>query len=415
MRAATDPLELVADMTRDFAASRDIEATLARALARIADWVGAEAASLFLRDEASGDLTCQACVGPVDITGLRVPAGAGIVGRTVADNSVRMVRDARLDPAFGAAIDQRTGFLTRSVLCAPMAVGAARLGAIELINKRGGGGLFEVADGRLLSALAGSAGLALLNARLAAAMAAQERLTRELELAAEIQRGMLPGPAAEGAAVAGINLPAGAVSGDFFDILTLADGRVAFTIGDVSGKGVNAALLMARTSSLFRCLAKRAAGPARLLAAINAELCETGGLGMFVTMTAGLFEPAGGRVVLANAGHEPALLRRPDGHITALPAAGPPLGIAVDLIGDDLAEDVIELAGGCLYLFTDGLTEAPVAAGGWLGAEGVRRLIADHAGLPASRRPAAMAAAVAGPGTALRDDLTLLLVEDLRP
>ncbi len=115
--------------------------------------------------------------------------------------------------------------------------------------------------------------------------------------------------------------------GTFTTSSTLDDGRIYFSLGDVSGKGMDAALLMSKTASLFRCLGKTLHEPHVLLATINRELCETAIHGMFVTMACGLFDPASGEVQLANAGHEPPLLHARDGSFTATPASAPPLGI----------------------------------------------------------------------------------------
>ena len=101
------------------------------------------------------------------------------------------------------------------------------------------------------------------------------------------------------------------VSGDFYDHFELPDGTIAFAIGDVSGKGLNASLLMAQTASLFRCLGKTMRDPARLMSILNREICETVSRGMFVTMVAGLYDPATGQLRFANAGHLPPLVRRP--------------------------------------------------------------------------------------------------------
>ncbi len=92
--------------------------------------------------------------------------------------------------------------------------------------------------------------------------------------------------------ICGINRPIREVSGDFYDYFELPDGTIAFALGDVSGKGMNAALLMAKTASLFRCLGKTIRDPARLLSILNREICETTSRGMFVTMVAGLYEPS---------------------------------------------------------------------------------------------------------------------------
>ncbi|NJN54268.1 MAG: SpoIIE family protein phosphatase, partial [Anaerolineae bacterium] len=121
--------------------------------------------------------------------------------------------------------------------------------AIEIINKTSGDGLFSRNDLMLLETLTRAAGLAVHNIRLAERIVERERERHELELAAEIQRDLLPPGAAREFPVHGINIPARAVSGDFYDIILLADGRIWFSVGDVSGKGMNAALLMAKTSS----------------------------------------------------------------------------------------------------------------------------------------------------------------------
>ncbi|PKU23979.1 ATP-binding SpoIIE family protein phosphatase [Telmatospirillum siberiense] len=405
-------LDLIAEMSHEFATTRDLHGTFQRGLKRVADFIEAEAASLFLVDDSSGELVCQACVGPVDIIGLRLAPGQGVVGRVVEQNVATIVKDARADPHFGALVDAKTGFVTRSILCAPLSVRGQRLGAIELINKTDGG-LFHPGDRQLLRALGASAALAVVNARLNKAMVDQERMARELELAAGIQRAMLPPEMPDDFPIHGINHPAHEVSGDFFDVLKLADGRIAFAIGDVSGKGFNASLLMTKTCSLFRCLAKSERRPGRLLSVINAELCETASAGgMFVTMAAGVFDPVSGSVLLANAGHEPPLLLQ-DGIFTSFAAAVPPLGIAVDMVPPDMTETWIGLAGGCLYLFTDGLTEAR-CQDALLGAEGVRRLLSEAAGLPPRERLAAVVDRLAPPGSSPRDDLTLLMVEDRR-
>lgn len=408
-----DDLDLIAEMTADFARSRDIEESLRVGLQHIATRMEAEAASLFLMDGDSGELVCHACWGPADVTGLRLPHGKGIVWRSVLRNRPQLVRDTAADPDFAHMIDQATGFSTRTVLCAPMSVRDECVGAIELFNKKGGAS-FDDDDRRILQALATSAALALINARQAAAMAEQEAFRRELALAADIQRAMLPPPQPAGFPIHGVNLAARGVSGDFFDVVALPDDRLAFAIADVSGKGMNAALLMAKTASLFRCLAKRLDGPGALLSAIDSELAETGSAGMFVTMVAGVLDRGSGRVVLANAGHEPPLLLR-DGAIERVDGGMPPLGIDPSLFLSGCPESHVDLAGGTLYLFTDGLTEAKGDDGAMLGTEGVKALLLRHGELSAPERLAAVIADVARDGLALRDDLTMLVVEEVRP
>jgi len=408
-----DHLELLAVMGQDFASSLDIEASLRRAIEHITEYVDAEGGALFILDEKGETLRCHACVGPIEITGLTLRCEQGIVGRCVQKNLGEIVRDVAKDPSFYGKVDAETGFTTRSILCAPMSVKDERIGAIELINKRGGDGLFAESDLHLLQAMSASAALAILNARMAEELVEQERVARELELAAEIQRSLLPQPGTGDFPVAGVNHAARTVSGDFYDFFTLNDGRICFNLGDVSGKGMNAALLMAKTASVFRCLGKTLHQPGKLMGRLNAEICETVTRGMFVTMVGGVYDPATGIVRLANAGHEPPLFRDANGHFTALPAEAPPLGI-MPMIGgaEEFNEVELRLDGGTLYIFTDGVTEGYLEDGRELEVGGLKELIGKHTDLDVSRRLAAVIARINREDAVLRDDLTLLAIDD---
>lgn len=398
---------LLAEMTHDFAVAMNLETTLERGLESIAAHVGAEAGSLWLLENEDREIVCQASVGPSPITGLRLGIDEGIVGKSVRENVCQTVFDVSQDPNFSHKMDDESGFQTRSILCAPMRFSEKVIGAVELINKSGGDGRFSLADAHLLQVLASSAGLAVSNARLAAAQVENERVRRELELAAEIQRSLLPGEDLATNAIHGANVPARTVSGDFFDILPLDNRRIAFCLGDVSGKGMNAALLMAKTASLYRCLARDTDSPGELLARLNDEICDTATRGMFVTMAAGLYDARTGLVRLANAGHEPPLYHAADGSFASLPADAPPLGI---LPGTEFPENDLDLTGGSLYLCSDGLTEAVLADGSQLGQAGLQRMVERFAGKPLRERIDAIMAEVGQ--LDLRDDLTILGVCD---
>lgn len=257
--------------------------------------------------------------------------------------------------------------------------------------------------------------IAELSRRFADSGAMEQALRQELELAAQIQANMRGGQSSADAPALGVSLPARDLSGDFFDIVERNDGLVAFAIGDVAGKGFEAAQLMASSSSLFRRNAWAFLSPAALLAQINTELCRLSrGDGRFVTMIAGLLHPATGCLLLANAGHEPALLHDHQGRFTAIKAASPPLGIEPGLVSPHMSERLMFLAGGSLYLFTDGVTESQ-GPDGMLGDAGLRRLIEDAAHLPPPIRLEALLGRMADPIKPPRDDLTLMIVGDPRP
>lgn len=233
-------------------------------------------------------------------------------------------------------------------------------------------------------------------------------LNREIALAQEIQKSLLPNQDTLADHITGINLPARELSGDFYDFFTLPDGRMYFNLGDVSGKGINAALLMAKTSSLFHCLGKTIHSPGKLMQQINRELCETTTRGMFVAVTAGLYDPASGAVRLVNAGNPPALLVGRNGTHKTFQAESPPLGIATDTA---FPEYELNLSDSGLYLFSDGITEGFIARDETLGIEGLLTLILKVGALPAPTRLEAIVDRIRSAPEPLRDDTTILLVE----
>lgn len=414
LRPGVDYLDLIAGLIEEFSRSEDLEASLALALQRIAEVMDADAAGLFMLvgDYGNTDarIVCRACTGPIDVKGLDLPAHLGIPGRVLAKNRAEIVADAARDPDFIAPQTIGIDYDIRSLICAPLSHRDERYGVIELINPRSPGLLFTARDAEALGALSAAAAFAIRNARLTQELLEQDRLKQELELAAAVQRNLLPTAANDCAPVQGLNIPARGVSGDFYDILPLPDGRVAFALADVSGKGMNAALIMVKAATLFRSLARRTQEPGLLLSRIEHELSGSLAFGMFVTMVVGVYDPRSKLVRLANAGHLPPLRRDASGAFEEYPAAAPPLGIVCKLDRNRYRECSFSIEGGALYLYTDGAIEARRDDGNLLGVEGLQALIADHAALAPGAR---LRAIVAGLGAELRDDLTLLVIEDV--
>ena len=404
---------VIAYVTQQLASTLDIAMTLNNALDRVSTYMQAEAGSIFLleSDHDSASLVCHECIGPVNIKGLRLGKDAGIVGKTVGTQSTQIVRDVANDPSFASAIDADTGFETRSILCAPLLVQGQCIGAIELINKRSGDGLFDGEDVDLVTAIAASAALAIHGARMAQELVEQERVKRELELAREIQSGLLPEVGPSKVPIYGFNHPAREVSGDYFDYLALPDGRIYFSLADVAGKGMNASLLMAKTSSLMRCLARSATSVSNLMRAVNIELCETGRMGYFVTAICGFVDTATGTAVISNAGHMPAILVAEDGDLREYPAMAMPLGIDVEA---EFAEQEIPATKGDLFLYTDGMTESRNTEGEQFGLERLRTIIREQAGTRGNKLTSVVDR-LRAEGFVADDDLTLLQVEMALP
>ena len=254
-----------------------------------------------------------------------------------------------------------------------------------------------------------------LTMRLEQALDERDRLAaeinRDLNLAREIQQSLLPPFREDNYPVNGINISAKILSGDFYDYFELENGDIYFNLGDVSGKGVNAALLMAKTSSLFRCLGKRISDPGKLLSEVNNELCETSVHGMFVTMVAGLYRPASGDIKLVNAGNPPALLFTEDGLCREYEATAPPLGVLRDTL---YTEYEFNLGNGSLYIYSDGVTEGYVDENSMLELSGLFKLISNmDKQQPAQLRLKTIVNQFTQKAQPLRDDVTLLLIENI--
>lgn len=406
-----DPLEqigLLADLSQSFAQSLDIEDTLRTAVGQITEYMAAEAASVFLLDKKGEHLQCRACAGPVNITGLKISTSQGVVGRTFQSDACQLVKDANHDPDFTPVVDKETGFSTRTMVCTPLHSGSAVVGVLQVLNKQGGL-LFDEQDRDALRVLAAPTSLAIHNARMAEDLVEQRRIRKELELARGIQQALLPRKRGHGFPLQGFTLPAREVSGDFYDWFELKDGTIAFTVGDVAGKGIDASLLMSRTLSLLRMAGKESHPPGEWLAKVNDELCETVTHGRFVCAVAGYYKPDEDLAVWASAGFPPALLLESEGRHQAFAAPAPPLGIVTEQV---FPEQSVHMVGGRLHFYSDGVSEARTQTGE-LGVDGLRIVLAAAAQERPGRRMEAIATTLQA--LELRDDTTLLILQGREP
>lgn len=242
------------------------------------------------------------------------------------------------------------------------------------------------------------------------------RLEVELEFARAVQQGLLPDapPSLEGVELAAATLPARFVSGDFYDFITLGERRVAMVIGDVSGKGVSAALLMARLLSDVRHAFARTDDPAEVLATVNDSLVANARQGMFATACCLCVDTSTARLELASAGHLPLAHRSGSGRVTAIGRpSGPPLGV---LAGSRYTSESHALSpGDAVVGYTDGVVEPRDADGTEFGEARLRQLIASYDGLPAhfiEHLHATLAAF--SRGLVQHDDLTVLVLRATR-
>lgn len=239
-------------------------------------------------------------------------------------------------------------------------------------------------------------------------------LRHELESASKIQRSMLPqtppAPVERGEIeIVGRMLPAEEVGGDFYDYFSVPGDRVALAIGDVSGKGMPAALYMAMTRTLMRAAALNGGSPAETIARVNDVLCEDNPHTMFVTAFYGEFDPPTGRLAYCNAGHNPPFLVKTNGGVTRIPpVGGMVLGVRP---GQRFDSGELEFeAGDALVLYTDGVTEAMNSTRELFGEARLVALLDRFAGRPLTEMVAAIyeAVSVFAAGATQHDDVTVL-------
>ena len=236
----------------------------------------------------------------------------------------------------------------------------------------------------------------------------KNRMQKEIEIVGEIQKTLLSKNIKENFPIAGINIPAKVVSGDFYNFSDLSDGKFGFGVADVSGKGIKSSLLMSKASSLYRCLSKTIFSAADLLNLLNSEICETAARGMFVTMLIGIYDSNKKELLLANAGHEPPLIHSKDGKFTNYTEAGPPLGIMSKI---KYKETKIKFSESSMYVFTDGITEMKDPEGNMLESDGFKNYITKYQQTPNHERLNKIVEDIIKSGRIQKDDLTIVVVD----
>jgi sigma-B regulation protein RsbU (phosphoserine phosphatase) len=247
----------------------------------------------------------------------------------------------------------------------------------------------------------------------AESIAAESRLAQELQIAASIQQSMLPKHGSArvpaGIEVAAALVPARQVGGDFYDYFALRDGRLLFAIGDVSDKGIPAALFMARVSGLIRVLASAGEAPEVVLGELNAQLAQGNDACMFVTLVCGILDPRDGMLRFASAGHDAPLLRTAHG-VDVLPAQNGP-AIGIEAVAEYPGTEQRLAPGDTLVLFTDGVSEAATTDGAQFGIERLGELLAQDGDEPARLVQRVVDSLTDGSaGFHVEDDLTLMAI-----
>ncbi|MBX7208958.1 MAG: SpoIIE family protein phosphatase [Verrucomicrobiaceae bacterium] len=344
-----------------------------------------------------------------------VVAGSGPVGRVFATQKPERLSDLLREGGFAGASHESQQQTT--VMIGPLVSGNRKLGVLA-VAANAGRRAYTQNDFEVFNSLAEQSAFALANAMAHQEAHAKKQIEAELRNASEIQRILLPegDPALDGFVIAGKNIPARVLSGDYYDYIPLDASRFGVVIADVSGKGTAAALITAMCRSVLRSNAALSSSPAAVLAAVNRLLHPDIREDMFISMIYLVLDRATGEVSLARAGHTyPLLWRHRTNAVEEIKSGGLAVGIDRGDVFERVTKDCSFAMepGDCLLLYTDGVNEATDSRGDEFGEERIKRTLAALA-------PQGARAVVSGlidevgsflDGVRSHDDITLIALQ----
>jgi phosphoserine phosphatase RsbU/P len=405
-------LTLLYEVSREITSILDREELLRRTAQRVKKLVNYHVFSVMLWNEKTEHLESLFAMrfGDTIPSRLRIPLHQGLTGTAAGERRVLRVNDTLEDPRY---IKCDVGYDTRSELVVPLLLQDRLIGVIDLESTEANA--FTAEHERMLATLGSYIAIALENARLyEEARQNEQRLQQDLSMAREIQRQLLPTGARE---VPGLDLAASYCSarelgGDFYDFLPYGEGRLALTLGDVSGKGTAAALYGSLAIGILReHVVEHPCRPAEMLAMLNSRLHAARLDSRFIASVFSIYDAGTRRLTIANAGAPYPLLVR-DGTVQPIRLAGIPLGLFADT---QYEEATLDLQPGDAVLFaSDGILEAENAEREEFGSE---RLAAVLSSTSVTNTASEIAESIldatdefSGPGVTAHDDRTLLVL-----
>jgi sigma-B regulation protein RsbU (phosphoserine phosphatase) len=366
-------LESLYDVGLSVAGNLDLESLADDILMKSVSLLNARSGTLVVRPGASSDGEPEVFIRSIGTPLIDVGTAQDPAGRVLVCNR----REDR-PPSLAAAPAEK-------LLAVPISSDGRPLGLLVVAdkeNRAGGIDDFGPADARILSLFGNQAAIALENARLHREMVEKEKMEREIEIAASIQRTILPTtlPAVSGVLLAAGNRPTKQVGGDFYDVYPLPDGSVAFCVADVSGKGIPAALLVSTVHACIHLLVEAGACDLTgLVARINRHLGRFSATRKFVTLFVAVFDPKDRSLRYVNAGHNPGIWLSETG-VSLLPSGGVPIGMFE--VARQVESRVVLAPGDVVVLYSDGITEAADSKDEEFGMERLTALLEAGRALP---------------------------------
>lgn len=409
-----DLLALISKVGIALLSSSGLQETLDQVAKLVFDAVPAERCVIMLKDERSdgGMSVASARVRGREEPPETVRISSLVLGEVMTKRNSVLTSDAQHDPRYASQTIALQGI--RSVLAVPLTVDGDHVFGIVYADSPIASSTFGEEHLNILTTLASVAAIRVENARLLEARLEQERYERELALATEIQQRFQPStqPSVPGYEFQGVSFSCYEIGGDYYDFIQRDGGRrIVIALGDVSGKGTAAALLM---SSLHAAIHAQVAAEQPLLGIpgrVNSYLVENTPANRFVTLFLGELDPSDGSIEFVNAGHNPPLLGRVGGEVVELPSGGLPLGLlaATDYEGAKVHME----PGDVLVIYSDGVTEAMNVEGEEFGTQRLIEVIRESASGSASEVRDRIESAVSAFTTTAQttDDITIVIVK----
>lgn len=305
--------------------------------------------------------------------------GEGIVGQVAKTGEPVLIEDVE---KAGIMLGTTTGFMrSRSMILVPLTLQDEVLGVMGVLNKETATP-FDTDDQYMLQALAENAALAIRNAEMVAELAVKERLDREVQIAQQIQKQLLPKrcPDLPGFELAALGTPAQEVGGDYYDFFWIDENRLGIVVADVSGKGIPAAMTMAIIRSIFRGQSTGDRTAKEVITSTNAIIYPDLRRGMFVTAFFGILDVKSKTLAWCRAGHEPMIAIHPGGAMEVRAPDGAALGIAEDVDFRAMIEEnqMLFASGDTVVIYTDGITEAMNSAGEEFGLDRLKQTVRSN-------------------------------------
>ncbi len=346
------------EITHALESSDNLDSLLEYIMQKSQNVMTAEAASLMLVLEETNELEFKVTLGPKakEVKPFKLPIGKGISGWVAQTGEAVLISDAYSDPRFDPSFDKRSGFRTNSMLCVPMIHQSKIVGVMTLINKLDGKP-FNENDQNLFTIFASQAALSIENARLLFAAIEKERLDKELQVASEIQRLLIPQeiPKSSYLEISAEYIPCKEVGGDFYDIIKLDENRFIFVVADVSGKGIPGALVVSNMQATLRAFLEYSDDLLPVVSRLNEAIIRQTTTDRYITFFIGLYDHTKSKLAYINAGHNPPLLINKNGDMKELKTGGIFIGF---MPWEYEIEEISFNKDDTLVMYTDGLVEA---------------------------------------------------------